>query len=776
MWALWPGKNIIWRNFMKKVFIKYNPYNLETEVMVEDKKLAQNSKLGEKITPGSRLQEWVEELPHILIDEYNDTDFDITFHGTLLDFEDLTEVFTMAYERGELTAKLDRKPAKETIDKEALIDQVFKKIQDGPFDELRDVEILSAFQHAKSSDFEVCVVATMSAGKSTLINSMLGTKLMPSKQEACTAIITRIKDTIDEGHGWQAEVYNKDNRMIESHEELTYSTMERLNADENVSVIKVNGDIPFVSAEDMSLVLIDTPGPNNSRDPEHKKVQSEFLSKSSKSLVLYIMEGTFGSDDDNALLQRVADSMKVGGKQSKDRFIFVVNKMDDRKKEDGDTEHTLERIRAYLKKHGIINPNLFPIAALPALNIRLIESGVEVDDDTKDETEMKVRKLNRNESMHFETYASLPASIKGDINRQLGEAKEKADVNAEALIHTGVVSVEAAIRQYVEKYAKTAKIKNIVDTFMHKLEEVGCFEETKRELARNLNESEKIVKRIEKIRENIDNVKEAKKFKDAVEKGVIRVNDEAKEVIDNIVQKYQARIRKRIDDVRGEELDIDEAKDEVARLERFAKKLEPDFQSELDELIRENLVNTSNALLEEYRKKLASLAEEIDTIGITIDPLKLMNASFAIADEFSIKKFVQSKEVEDGREWIENTSKKWYKPWTWFQEKGYYRTKYKTVQYIEASELVQEFLAPIQEVVYDNGDNARKYALKQSNHIARSFNEEFKRLDNILKLKLTELESFATDKEKAEERIRESEHKLKWLETIKVEVESILEI
>ena len=56
------------------------------------------------------------------------------------------------------------------------------------------------------------------------------------------------------------------------------------------------------------------------------------------------MEGTFGSDDDNNLLSRVAESMEVGGKQSKDRFIFVVNKMDDRKKEDGDTEQTLERI------------------------------------------------------------------------------------------------------------------------------------------------------------------------------------------------------------------------------------------------------------------------------------------------------------------------------------------------------------------------------------------------------------------------------------------------
>lgn len=443
---------------MKKVYIKYNPYKLETELTVDGKKLAQNSKIGECIMPGSRLQEWVEDLPRNLIDEYNDTDFDVSFHGTLLDFEDLTEVFTQAFERGELTAKLDRIPAKETSDKEALIDEVFNEIQDGPFNELKDIEIVSAFQHAKSSDFEVCVVATMSAGKSTLINSMLGKKLMPSKQEACTAIITRIKD-VESNDNWQAEVYSKDNRLLETHENLTYSTMERLNSDENVSVIKVAGNIPFVSSEDVSLVLIDTPGPNNSRDPEHKKVQSEFLNKSSKSLVLYIMEGTFGSDDDNALLQRVADSMKVGGKQSKDRFIFVVNKMDDRRKEDGDTTQTLERIRAYLRGHGINNPNLFPAAALLALNIRLMQSGADVDEDTMDETEMKVRKLNRNEQLHFENYNSLPASIRGEIKKSLDDAANNNDAQAEALIHTGVVSIEAAIRQYVQKYAKTAKIK-----------------------------------------------------------------------------------------------------------------------------------------------------------------------------------------------------------------------------------------------------------------------------------------------------------------------------
>lgn len=768
---------------MKKVFIKYNPYNLETEITVDGKKLAQNSQIGERILPGSRLQEWVEDLPRILIDEYNDTDFEVVFHGTLLDFEDLTEVFTQAFDHGKLTAKLDRIPAKETSDKEALIDEVFKEIQEGPFEELKDTEIINAFQQAKSSDFEVCVVATMSAGKSTLINAMLGTKLMPAKQEACTAIITRIKDTdsndTESNDTWQAEVYSKDNRLIETYENLTYATMERLNGDENVSVIKAAGNIPFVSSEDVSLVLIDTPGPNNSRDPEHKKVQSEFLNKSSKSLVLYIMEGTFGSDDDNALLQRVADSMKVGGKQSKDRFIFVVNKMDDRRKEDGDTTQTLDRIRAYLKGHGITNPNLFPAAALPALNIRLIQSETEVDEDTIDETEMKVRKLNRNQTLHFEEYASLPASIRGDIKNKLADAKGTGDSNAEALIHTGVVSIEAAIRQYVQKYAKTAKIKNIVDTFMHKLDEVGCFEKTKQELAKNREDGERIARQIDTIRKRVDDVKSAQQFKDAVDDAVIKVSDDAKDIIDSIVQKYQAKIRQKIDDLRGQELDMDEVKDEVGSLKRYVKRLEPDFQAELDELIRENLIKTSNVLLQEYRKKLSSLTNEIDPnvlAGISIDPLKLMGGTIPTVDDFTVKKLVQSKKVENGREWVKNTNKRWYKPWTWLQEDGYYRIEYKTVKYVPANELAQKFFAPIKEIVLNNGEFAQKYAIKQSNRIVASFNKEFERLDGVLKQKLSELESYATDKTQAEKRIRETEKRLAWLEVIKNRVTSILEI
>jgi predicted GTPase len=785
---------------MKQVFIKYNPYRLETEIKIDGKKLAQNSSLGERIVDGTRLQEWVEDLPLSLVEEYNDTEFEVEFHGTLLDYEDLIAVLTSALKNGDITGcNFNRKPAKETSDKERSIDEVFSEIQKGPFDELRADEIIASFNLAKSRDFEVCVVATMSAGKSTLINAMLGSKLMPSKQEACTAIITRIKDVTSGNEEiyipFKAKVYDKKEQLSEFYEKLTYPVMERLNSDENVSEIKVFGNIPFVSSEDVSLILIDTPGPNNSRDERHLKVQSELLGKSSKALVLYIMTGEFGTDDDNALLNRVAESMAVSGKQSKDRFIFVVNKLDDRKKEDGDTNQTLERIRAYLKTHGIVNPNLFPAGALPALLIRQFKNGElnkERDIEEFELLEPKIKKFNRNQNggMHFETYATLPSSIRDDINGQIEatrseweSAEKPANENPrEALIHTGVVSIEAAINQYVQKYAKTAKVKNIVDTFMHKLDELRCFEKTKLELAANQEESKSIVKHIDSIRKKMDDAKEAKKFKDEVDDAVVKVTDRSKELIEDIIQKFQSRISSRIAEFRDQELKVNDAKDEVERLKKFAKSLEPDFEADINELIHKNLIRTGTSILDKYKNKLTSLTDEIDIkglAGITIDPLSLMGGSMDFS-EYSVNHLINEEKREAGTEYYQDKERRgWFESFFFWPKEEWVtktRTKYETVQFVDGSKLAQEFFTPIQQSLSENGDYALVYARKQSKKIADRFNAELKRLDDILKDKLSKLESYATDYEQSQKRIIECESKLRWLEMIKSKVESILEI
>lgn len=188
------------------------------------------------------MQEWIDNLPDILFEECSTREFDLTFHGTDLDYEDLVSVSKEAEKKG-IIIKLNHIKAKEVKDKEQAIEEIFNDIQNGPFEELKQPDVIRAFKMAKSSDFEVNVVATMSAGKSTLINALLGKKLMPAKQEACTAMITEIHD--NDVDIFTADAFDKEGKRLESQPELTYEIMDRLNSNQTVSKVIVNGNIPF---------------------------------------------------------------------------------------------------------------------------------------------------------------------------------------------------------------------------------------------------------------------------------------------------------------------------------------------------------------------------------------------------------------------------------------------------------------------------------------------------------------------------------------------------
>ncbi|MDR1090181.1 MAG: dynamin family protein, partial [Prevotella sp.] len=500
---------------MKEVFIKYNPYKVETEITINGKPPKENSALNVK---DRRLQEWIEDLPKILRDEENANEFKLTFQGTIPDHEDILSVITSAKN---IRVEYSHIPPKEKIqEKIGLISDIFSDIVNWPFKELNDDAMKHAFELAMTSDFEVDVVATMSAGKSTLINALLGRKLMPSKQEAYTAVITRIKD--NDSNQYTAVVYDKDNNEIERQNNLTLDIMSRLNSSTQVSTIKIEGDIPFVTNGDVSLVLVDTPGPNNARDPAHFETTHGMLTKSSKTLVLYILNaGQLSVNDDSTLLNKVSDSMKVGGKQSKDRFLFVVNKLDEYRKGEDSIESALQKTRSYLEEKGIENPNIYPAAAFPALDIIsfLAKDNTMLEDDI-DEMEMKVKKFNRNEEFHFDSpkYVALPPSVCGEINNVLETAKREEDKYSEALVHTGIVPLEKAIDFYVNKYARTAKIKNVVATFEKKLEETRSFESLKENIAGNKKEQAKIKHQIEEVEKRLADGKNARKYKDEVNK------------------------------------------------------------------------------------------------------------------------------------------------------------------------------------------------------------------------------------------------------------------
>lgn len=754
---------------MKEIFIKYNPYQLVTEITIDGQKLKKNSKLNFE---DRRLQEWVESLPDLLFEECNTKDFKITFHGTTPDYEDMEAMAKEAEAKG-IHIELEHIPAKEIGDKEVAIQEVFDEIQNGPFNELRQPDVIKAFDLAKSKDFEVNVVATMSAGKSTLINSLLRQKLMPAKQEACTATITKIKD--NDADCFMAKVYDKDGTLIQTHAELTYETMEQLNSNPSVSRIQVEGNIPFVTADDVSLVLVDTPGPNNSRDPEHKAATYRMLSESSKPLVLYIMNATqLAVNDDYNLLSHVAESMKVGGKQSRDRFIFVVNKLDDLKKGEDSVEAAITKVRDYLKDNGIENPNIYPASALTALNIRTILANSDDDnDDDVYEAKGKVRKFNRNEEMHFEKYAPLTPSMRGEVEDMLAKAVAEGDDNQQALIHAGIVPIEAAIRMYVQKYAKTAKIKNIVDTFIKKLESTQSFEKTKQEIATNRDEQKEILAQIDVIKKKLASGEDAKKFKTQIEQ--INYDKEISKLAQSVIVAAQKKITKQLSSTDAK-LSKRDAESICQVFAKFAEGLQAEVQVKLENLISNHVKKNAEDLLEQYKKKIAELAQDVKVGSVELNPFELMQGDIISDTSALISKMTKSEKVKVGEEWIANADKKWYKPWTWFQEKGHYKEIYEDKEYVDGTELAQKFFAPIQELLYENSESAVEYAKKQTALIKKEFAKKFDELDAVLQSKLKELEICAKDNENIEARIKETQERLDWLEKIQNKVNGILEI
>lgn len=755
---------------MRSVYIKYNPYTVMTEVKIDGEPVKENSELnvGEE-----RLQMWVENLPQILMKECNTKDFELKFHGTTLDYEDVVSVAEAAKSDG-INIRCEHIPAKEVKDKEETISEIFRDIQAGPFEELKQNDVVNAFEMAKSEEFPVNVVATMSAGKSTLINALLNKKLMPSKQEACTAIITEIKDT--DNKNFSATVYNNKGEVMETHSSLTLDKMKQLNSNPEVSLIRTEGDIPFVDSRDTALVLVDTPGPNNSHNPEHKAATYEMLKKSAKTLVLYVMNaGNLRSDDDNNLLDYVAESMKVGGKQSKERFMFVVNKLDNFRDEEDSVESALEHVREYLRHKGIINPNIYPTSALTALDIRMLLNEEQLNDRAIKLTEINIEDFNSNEEWHFEKYAPLPPSVRENINEMLEEARKYGDKKQEALIHTGIIPIEAAIKMYVEKYAKTAKIKSIVDTFDKKLESAQTFENTKQAIAQNQDKHDEISALIQGLKKKIDDGENAKAFKQKIMD--INYDAEIKKLNNGITEKAQRKIYGQSGRYKARgKISKDEAENICSSLIKFSEDLQAEVQVELENAVTLHMKKSAEALLNQYKEKLASLVQDISVGDIVINPFELIKGDINSLGntETLINQLTKSVLVEEGR-WIPNYDKKWYKPWTWFQSKGHW-TEDKYEDRIDSADLVHMFFEPIEIQFRDNVKNAGEYAKKQVDEIKKIFIVKFDELDKIVANKMTELEKYTSDDENIKKLLDETNKKLEWLEGIQTRIKSILDI
>ena len=510
---------------MAQVHVSYNPYKMETQIDVNGKVISNDSTLY-KVVKGKRMQEWIGKFPQMLVEELNTVDFDVTFHGMTLDWDDFEDAFTHAESAGvvkKLALKFIEGKSDEDISEKIV--GVFKDLQEGPVEDFRDPKLVKAFANINNSVFPINVIATMSSGKSTLINALLGKKLMPSKNEACTATITEILDNDTEV--FEAVVYDQDNVVLQEVSNLTYDIMDELNGNSDVHRIAAKGNIPFLDARSTALMLVDTPGPNNSQNQAHKNTTYRAINSDSNNLILYVLNGTqLSTNDDASLLSYVADQIKKGGKQVRDRFLFVINKMDGFNPEEEDIGKAIKAAKRYLASYGIEDPQIFPCSAFTALNIKTYLDGIDIDNLTRaDERKLPsaardtlpmIDKFIEYESMHLEQYSTLSPSAQRELDFKLAQAEKAGDTKEQALIHCGIYSIEAAITAYVKKYAKTKKVKDLVESFQEVLESTQVLAKAKTQVATDEEAAKACAERAAAVKAKIADGKEAEVFKERI--------------------------------------------------------------------------------------------------------------------------------------------------------------------------------------------------------------------------------------------------------------------
>ena len=799
---------------MKKINIKYNPYTIYTEVIVDGEMPEENNSLN---FGRMRLQEWVGELPSLLDQQYSDKNFEIDFTGTLADFEDLKQAFDV---QEKVLANFVHHRTPDVSETEDEVNKIFDEIKKGPIEELKGEEIISSFEKAQNEEFEISVVATMSSGKSTLINALLHHKLMPVAAKATTATIVSIKETatdIDEdlynSKFFSGVAYDANDAIVEENSNVSYNLMKEWNKNPNISCIEIKGHIPCISNVGMRLILVDTPGPNNSGDKTHREKTFKKLKNSDKSLVLFVMNAeNLDVDDETAFLDFVCDCMKKGGKQSRDRYIFVVNKLDRYKIEDDDINEALQGVKNKLESKGICNPNIFPATAEIALELR-------TNDFTSDYEGFKENTRVHN-NYHFESYyhfSHLPEMIKQKINGMKRNANEKEIIE----IHSGIVSIEEAIGLYINKYSRTIKIKDLVDSFNSKLNDLATFANIEKAIRDDETKKARIEEHIKQIKDSLQTTEKVKECSEIIES-----LDLTKGLADKVNQSLNS-IRSSITEIAS----VNTSKLELSKAKKACKKIDKEFDDKIIQmqLDIEDIVNTAynNAIadiLDKYTIYLSQLNIQASTDEFSFSPISLVSSELKkiTADSELLYKY-SHEETEKVKIKVPKKVRVEGNRGTMAVKGGFWGTVLagaalaadalggcgvftalaagagigaaagaaagdddrvinsetetevdKQVTYVDMAELVSSYFEPIQLKLAQIPEEVVEYVNSETLKLKDVLKEKLTEINMLVQQKLEELSNTQQKKEQTQEEIRKKEHDLEWLEGIQNRVNKLI--
>lgn len=234
-------------------------------------------------------------------------------------------------------------------------------------EEENEVEVFSKlYEDVKNEEFSIVVVGEFSAGKSTLLNALMGKRILPSFSNETTATVNFLRHSEKAENGEAGRVFYTDGKQ----EILKDSSLDTI-----MKYVSTKGDDVAKKVEHLDLyldsdflkdgvTLVDSPGLNGIADG-HREITEKQIEKSHASIFLFNSDHP-GSKTDFEFLYELQKKVKT--------IIFVLNKIDEIKEEEGETPQTvIETLKkSYKEKFPEITsiPEIWPVAAFPALVAR----------------------------------------------------------------------------------------------------------------------------------------------------------------------------------------------------------------------------------------------------------------------------------------------------------------------------------------------------------------------------------------------------------------------
>lgn len=297
--------------------------------------------------------------------------------------------------------------------------------------------------------YPVLVVSTMSSGKSTLINALLGKDLLPSRNTACTVRAAAVLNN-DAREQFGIHVVDEEGKYC-FVEQDTEKAVADYNQSNNIDEIIIEGNIQGIRSSQKAFMLIDTPGINYCLDPLHEKVTREVLDEYQKGMILYVINATqMATSDDSNSLNLVARKIKDNPDF---KVIFVINKMDKIDPEKEDPCELVENCREYVRRSGIEDPILIPVSAESALIFQKALNKEPLSQMEKEDFARNYTRFKR-DGYSLVDYASIPGCRNGKETLTVGGKEYTCAGICAALENTGVPLLKKKIDE-----ALTASLK-----------------------------------------------------------------------------------------------------------------------------------------------------------------------------------------------------------------------------------------------------------------------------------------------------------------------------